>query len=73
MPKLANIKNHAILFWLGVIGIVFYVVSPVLFPDVPNLRQPELLPVYTLMVGLGQLIKGNTNKTEKETEDEKTK
>lgn len=41
---------------LGVIGVLFYALGPVLFPDAP-LRQPELLPVYTLMMGLGELIK----------------
>lgn len=46
---------------------IFYVVAPVVFPDVANLRQPELLPVYTLMMGLGQLLKGNTE--EKATND----
>lgn len=64
-----NIQNHNILFWLGVVGIVFYVISPIVFPHVENIRQPELLPVYTLMLGLGQLLKGNAE----ETIDEKNK
>lgn len=55
-----KVTHHALLFWVGLAGIVFYVVAPIVFPDVPNLRQPELLPVYTLMLGLGQLLKGNT-------------
>lgn len=53
-----NLLNSQILFWLGLMGILFYVLAPVVFPTVPNLRQPELLPVYTLMMGLGQLLKG---------------
>lgn len=52
-------KNHNVLFIIGILGIIFYVVAPVAFPHVPNIRQPELLPVYTLMLGLGQLLKGN--------------
>lgn len=68
-------RNSQILFWLGIFGIVFYVVSPILFPGVPNIRQPELLPVYTLCVGLGQLLKGTElvrarlAQAEKEAED----
>lgn len=54
-----KVKNHTILFWVGILGVLFYVLAPIFFPDVPNLRQPELLPVYTLMMGLGQLLKGN--------------
>lgn len=57
-----SLKQYQVLFWIGIIGIVFYVLSPILFPKIPGLRQPELLPVYTLMLGLGQLLKGSTLK-----------
>lgn len=40
----------------GLLGVLFYAIGPVFFPDVP-IRQPELLPVYTLMMGLGELLK----------------
>lgn len=46
---------------LGILGVVFYAVGPIVFPDSP-LRQPELLPVYTLMMGLGELLKRPTEK-----------
>lgn len=53
----ANSNLHPkVLFWLGVAGLIFYAVGPILFPDA-DIRQPELLPVYTLMMGLGQLLK----------------
>lgn len=72
MQKL-SIKHASILFWIGIAGIVFYVASPVLFPDVPNMRQPELLPVYTLMLGLGQLLKGNESKQQEAPDEAKDK
>lgn len=80
IPDIPSLKNHALLSWVGLLGIIFYGLSPILFPDVPQLRQPELLPVYTLMLGLGQLLKGNAKATlekamkdTEEVEDEKTK
>lgn len=57
--------SHAnILFILGILGLLFYIASPILFPHVANIRQPELLPVYSLMIGLGQLLR--TGRHEKE-------
>lgn len=55
-----RIKQSVILFWLSVGGIVFYVVQPILFPEVPS--HPELLPIYTLMMGLGRAVKKNEDK-----------
>lgn len=49
----------AILFWLGVIGTIFYIVRPILFPDVAN--EPEMLPVLTMMMGLGRAIRPSKN------------
>lgn len=54
--------QQVILFWLAVIGVVFYVVQPILFPDVPS--HPELLPVYTLMFGISKAIKGDDKRNE---------
>lgn len=74
-----GVKHYQLLFWLAIIGIVFYVLGPILFPNAENLRQPELLPVYTLMLGLGQLFKGievnlsskkNRNKNKDEDDDQ---
>ncbi len=45
-----------LLTFLGILGVVFYAVGPIFFPEV-DLRRPELLPVYTLMMGVGQLLK----------------
>jgi hypothetical protein len=58
MPKL-NEQQHRLLFFIAILGIVFYAVSPVLFPDAEGLRQPELLPVYSAMIGLGYILKGD--------------
>lgn len=55
---------------LGLGGIIFYAVGPALFPEAA-LRQPELLPVYTLMMGLGELWKGDKDNDDKS--DEETK
>lgn len=49
-------RNSRIIFWLGIVGLIFYVVAPILFPDAP-VRQPELLPVYSAMIGIGHLLK----------------
>lgn len=57
-------NRHDLIFAVGLLGIVFYVLSPILFPS-DNLRQPELLPVYSLMMGLGQILKGNDDDDEK--------
>lgn len=75
-----KIKSHHILFTLAVVGFIFYALSPLLFPDATGLRQPELLPVYLTLCGLGQIAKGNSiigggngNKTptqHKDTDDE---
>lgn len=54
-------KQHPrILFWFGLAGITFYMLGPIFFPDAP-IRQPELLPVFTLMLGLGQLLRGGND------------
>lgn len=31
-------------------------IGPIVFPGA-DVRQPELLPVFTMMMGLGQLLK----------------
>lgn len=50
--------SHAnVLLIAGLVGIIFYVTGPIFFPHVPNIRQPELLPVYSLMMGLGGLLR----------------
>lgn len=49
-------SHSTILLILGIVGLIFYAVSPILFPDAANIRQPELLPVYTLMIGVGGLL-----------------
>lgn len=41
---------------------MFYVIGPILFVGTAGIRQPELLPVYTLMMGLGQLTKSSEAK-----------
>lgn len=46
--------HDRIIFWLGVSGFVLYAVAPIALPHA-LLRQPELLPVYTTMMGLGSL------------------
>lgn len=51
------ISHAKLLLVIGIIGIAFYAAAPILFPHVPNLRQPELLPVYSLMMGLGGLLR----------------
>lgn len=45
-----------LIFMMGLLGLVFYAVSPIIFPNNDDIRQPELLPVYTLMMGLGELM-----------------
>lgn len=61
MPNIIRqIRAHHILFTIAIIGVVFYALSPLLFPDNHGLRQPELLPLYTAMLGLGQIVKGNS-------------
>lgn len=46
-----------ILFWLAVAGLILYAVGPIFFPTVKGIRQPELLPIYAAMFGVGQLLK----------------
>jgi hypothetical protein len=49
--------HSTILMVVGLLGLLFYALAPVAFPHAPNLRQPELLPVYSLMIGLGGLLR----------------
>ena len=60
MTIFKRLKLHHFLYTLAILGIILYALSPLLFPDAPGLRQPELLPVYMTMLGLGQIAKGNT-------------
>lgn len=61
-----------VLSFVGILGVVFYMLSPIFFPEIASLRQPELLPVFTLMMGLGQLLKDSkvTIITKREKNDE---
>lgn len=58
--KQYQLKHHTVVFWLGILGLMFYALTPALLPHNPEMRQPELLPVYTLMMGFGMTLKGNT-------------
>lgn len=58
--RLYQLKHHTVAFWLGILGLVFYATTPAILPHNPEMRQPELLPVYTLMMGFGMTLKGNT-------------
>lgn len=62
MKQLINFlptQHHAVLFWIGLVGIVFYAVAPILFPELSALRQPELLPIYIAMLGLGKALRAS--------------
>lgn len=65
--RILGASPSKILFIVAIGGLLFYALGPILFPETPNLRQPELLPVYTLMLGLGQLAKGNDDKKDEKT------
>lgn len=59
MLSYKNLRLHHFLYLVAILGIIFYAIAPVAFPDAAGLRQPELLPVYCAMLGLGQVLKGN--------------
>lgn len=66
-----NRTNRIFLFWLAVAGLVLYAVGPIFLADVDNLRQPELLPVYAAMLGIGQLLKDDNEESgDNEEEDQ---
>lgn len=63
-----QLKHHSVAFWLGVLGMIFYAITPAILPHDPEMRQPELLPVYTLMMGFGMTLKGNATSAPDKTE-----
>lgn len=63
--------HHSIMFWLGVLGLTFYAVSPAVLPDTDHLRQPELIPAYTSMMGLGIHLRGRSDDKVNDDDSEK--
>lgn len=61
---LSKIRRQAVLFWVAVVGFIWYVVQPILLPDVPS--HPELLPVYTTMFGLSRAMKADKKRDDDE-------
>lgn len=62
LPMFKKALHAAILFWMGLTGFVFYLAAPIVFPDIPS--QPEVLPVLTVMMGIGQAAKGKDSTEE---------